>query len=177
MIGSALTEVGWTVGRIAVGGTIVGEGMEVSEGNGSVGIGVEGSTAVRVIVGSEVSVLAGGCVFVAGEVGVANGPTVFVRIATAVLVVSGVPVDTDVAMTNPVLVDVGVEVNPDRSSCGVLVACSVTTGGSTINTPISSIAAPAFSNVILTNRAWTDRNRVWIVSASETEPLKPVCSE
>ena len=141
-----------TVGGIAVGGTIVGSGVGVSEG---------------------------GRVMVCRGVGVSDGVGVFVGMETAVPVGNPVPVGTDVAVFigDGVSVPVGVKVIPGRSTWAVLVGCSASTGGSIIKTPTSSMAAPAFSNVILTNRAWTGENCVFMVSVCEALPLKPVCSE
>ena len=159
-IGSVFVGVGVTVGGMDVGGITVG-GMSV--GSGFVGTGVDVSAGGCVLVGSGVGVLDGYCVIVGNGVGVSDGVGVFVGMETAV------PVGSPVA--------VGVKAIPGRSSWDVLVGCAASTGGSIIKTLTSSMAAPAFSNVILTNRAWTGENRVFMVSVCETLPLKPVCSE
>src|SRR5687768_2644637 len=139
------------VAGIAVGGAPGGNGIGVSVGNGSVGTGVGEST--------------GGGVFVGSREGIIDGGGVFVRIGTAV------------SIGNSVWVARGVAVIPGRSSWGLVVGCSDSSRDETIKTPTSSMAAPAFSNVILTNRALTSGNCVRIVSVCETLPLKPACSE
>jgi len=193
--------VGVTIGGMDVGGIAVG-GMTV--GSGFVGTGVDVSAGGRVLVGSGlgvldgrrvfvgnglgvlvgrcvlvgrgVGVLVGRCVLVGRRVGVSDG--VFVGMETAVRVGSPVPVGAAVAVSpGNVSVSVGVKVIPGRPSWDMLVGCAASTGGSIIKTPTSSMAAPAFSNVILTNRAWMGENCVFMISVCETVPLKPVCAE
>ena len=79
-IGTVLTGEGVTLGGIAVGGAIVGDGTGVSEGNGSVG------TGVAVSAGSGVDVVDGSGVFVDNRPGVldAAGGRVFAGMRPAV---------------------------------------------------------------------------------------------
>ena len=69
------------------------------------------------------------------------------------------------------------KVRVGRPSGGVLVQRPADSAGGTMNTPISSMAAPACSNVILTNLASVDGKLVRIVSVGETVPLKPASAE
>ena len=141
----------WTVE-----GASVGKGKGVSEGRGSVG------TGIGVSVGSGVDVSCGGRVFVRVGRGVWLG--------TAVVDSRGVP--TREAVLVPMEIAVTSSDFLRRFSCR-----SFCDHRRHEKTPASSIAAPAFSKVIFTNRALTEGNWVRIVSASETVPLKPVCSE
>ena len=142
---------------IAVGRATVGNGMGVSDGNG--------------FVSPEVAVTVGGNVCVGKGVGVPVGLKTAVSVGTQVTLGKGVAV----SVANRLLV--GVRVFSGASTRAVLVGRSASAGGSTINTPTSSMAVPAFSNVILTKRAFMGGNRIWRVSACETVPLKPACSE
>ncbi len=141
-------------------------GIDVSVGDIGVSVG-----------GTGVSV--GGIGVSVGGIGVSVGNGVSVGSGVAVLVGIGVSVGTGtgVSVDKDVFVGINIEIAVGRSSFGFLVGFSATIDGCTIKTSTSSIAVPAFANVILTNLAGTGPNCARIVSEPETIPLKPSCSE